>query len=372
MLNPECYNAEGLEEYNVRPLYCLKQTEVTYNYLLKMSPLPFVLSRATTVGAAKFSYHWIPDMQSEWSMLKASYTTILSFGLFGYSMIGTDICGFVKHEKVDSELCLRWHQISVFQTFSRNHHEPAWGKKNSQEPYAFEGVYKEGIIKSIRLKYRLLKWIYSLFFGKDFIKEDEKSVNKGIGMIMKPLSFVFYSDKNMPKYGSEVHETQNMFGDAVMIAPVFATGMKKQIIYFPEGYWVDLRDLRLIDSRGESREVECDIDKDIPYFLYEGNMLFYNEDNDALNAEELNNVYSVIFLLDERGLSSGGIMNIGSYKETDVYNKCIEGNCYIDFEASIKKENNRRVLRFRFNHRNDKESEINDYISTLTSLGVDF
>ena len=42
---------------------------------------------------------------------------IIEYNIFGFSMIGADICGFFGKVK-DAEMCTRWLQLGAFYTFS--------------------------------------------------------------------------------------------------------------------------------------------------------------------------------------------------------------------------------------------------------------
>lgn len=73
-------------------------------------------------------------------------------------MTGADICGFAFN--TTSELCARWFQLGAFYPFSRNHNE---FNAVSQEPYVLGDDVLISARISLKTRYSLLKWYYSLF-----------------------------------------------------------------------------------------------------------------------------------------------------------------------------------------------------------------
>lgn len=55
----------------------------------------FILSRSTILGSAKYTQHWLGDNWSTFEYMKASVAGIFNFNLFGFSIVGADICGFL-------------------------------------------------------------------------------------------------------------------------------------------------------------------------------------------------------------------------------------------------------------------------------------
>ena len=63
--------------------------------------------------------HWTGDNFSSWEDLRTHVVHLLNVHLFGINQNGADICGFTG--PAGEELCKRWHQVGLFNTFTRNH-----------------------------------------------------------------------------------------------------------------------------------------------------------------------------------------------------------------------------------------------------------
>jgi alpha-glucosidase len=89
-----------------------------------------------------------------------SISSIFNFQIYGIPFVGADICGFGS--PTTEELCARWMQLGSFYPFARNHYSIGL---RSHEPYAWgqqSPVYTAALI-SLKLRYSLLKFYYSLF-----------------------------------------------------------------------------------------------------------------------------------------------------------------------------------------------------------------
>ena len=54
----------------------------------------YVLQLLYSTGGGHYTAHWLGDNYSEWDNMKFSLIGILQFNLFGFPMVGSDICGF--------------------------------------------------------------------------------------------------------------------------------------------------------------------------------------------------------------------------------------------------------------------------------------
>jgi alpha-glucosidase len=115
--------------------------------------------------------------------------------------------------------------------FARNHNSLA---ARSQEPYAFNEEYVlEASLNSLRLRYSLLKYYYSVY-----------ATNSGVGTVFSPLFVYFPDDTTCLDI-----QTQAMIGPALLITPILTESkignFTKITPYFPEGVWFSIQNSSL-------------------------------------------------------------------------------------------------------------------------------
>ncbi|NGZ76039.1 glycoside hydrolase family 31 protein [Saccharibacillus alkalitolerans] len=180
---------------------------------------PFVITRAAYAGTQKYSTVWTGDNQSFWEHLRLSIPMTLNLGLSGFAFNGCDVGGF-SHD-CTPELLARWVQVGAFSPLFRNH--TAIGTRD-QEPWAYDEATLDAYRKAMKLRYRLLPYLY------DLMREAEQT---GLAPT-RPLVLEFPEDP-------AVHEIddQFLFGSRMLIAPVVEQGKRHRAVYLPEGKWYD-------------------------------------------------------------------------------------------------------------------------------------
>lgn len=181
---------------------------------------PFVISRAGCAGIQRHACVWTGDNSSWWEHLLMAMPMCLNMGMSGVAFVGTDVGGFLYDS--DPELVARWTQLGAFTPLFRNH--AAIGTR-PQEPFALGEPYESICRKYIKLRYRLLPYIYTLIRGS--------SVD-GVPA-MRPMALEFPRDEK-----SHTLFDQFMLGPAILVAPVYQPGMDCRRVYLPEGTWFDL------------------------------------------------------------------------------------------------------------------------------------
>ncbi|MDC0740650.1 glycoside hydrolase family 31 protein [Polyangium mundeleinium] len=179
----------------------------------------FVLSRAGSAGIQRYAAQWLGDNCSNWEHLQMSVPMALAMGISGQPFIGADIPGFVSTPS--PELAARWVQCGALMPFCRYHNH--WGEPD-QYPWSF-GPEVEAICRdAIRLRYRLLPYLYSAFF----------QASESGDPIARPLVYDFQQDPH-------ARETADAYllGEALLVAPVCTPGCTERRVYLPAGTWVD-------------------------------------------------------------------------------------------------------------------------------------
>lgn len=181
---------------------------------------PFVLTRAGFSGVQRYSALWTGDNVADDDHMLLGVRLVNSLGLSGVAFSGYDVGGFV--DDGDGKLFARWAQLGAFSPFFRGH---SMINSKDAEPWSYGEEVEEISTNYIRLRYRLLPYLYAAFL---------KASNTGVP-IAKSLVFEYAHDD---KIYEEAFENQYQFGDALLVAPIKSD---RQFLktYLPEGDWYD-------------------------------------------------------------------------------------------------------------------------------------
>src|SRR5205085_11659797 len=92
------------------------------------------------------------------------------------------------------------------------------------EPWRFGKVYEDIIRKYLKLRYRLLPFLYTQL---------EEAHRTGLP-IFRPLVLNYQNDANVLSLDDEF-----MIGADLLVAPVMKPGLTSRLVYLPEGEWID-------------------------------------------------------------------------------------------------------------------------------------
>lgn len=140
---------------------------------------------------------------------------LLSISIAGVSFCGADVGGFFGNP--DTELLVRWYQLGALQPFFRAH---AHLDAKRREPWLFGEPYTSLMRDAIRMRYRLLPYLYTLFF--------ESHIHGW--PVMRPMMYSFPRDEAVFDM-----DDQYMLGDALLIKPAAEAGVESVSVYVPNG-----------------------------------------------------------------------------------------------------------------------------------------
>jgi alpha-glucosidase len=187
--------------------------------LLRLRPeqRPFIITRSGYAGVQRHALIWTGDNSSTWEHLALSLPQVQNLGLSGVGWAGVDIGGF--YGDATGELLARWTEFGIFQGFCRNHSEK---QTRHQEPWVFGEPYESVCRAMLKLRQRLLPYLYTLF--------DE--CHRTGAPILRPLFWAYPEDTSTYTVDDEA-----LCGDALLIAPILRPGREHRHVYIPAGSW---------------------------------------------------------------------------------------------------------------------------------------
>ena len=184
---------------------------------LRPDERPFVITRAGYAGLQRHALQWTGDNSSWWEHLWMSMPQLQNLALSGVAWAGVDVGGFWGD--TTGELLARWTEFGVFQPFCRNH--TAIGTRR-QEPWAFGEPYESICRNMIKLRQRLLPYLYTLF----------EECHRTGAPILRPLLFEYPEDET-----TYTADDEFLLGGAVLVAPLTRPGIEYRHVYLPQGTW---------------------------------------------------------------------------------------------------------------------------------------
>ncbi|GAA5803029.1 hypothetical protein HPULCUR_008504 [Helicostylum pulchrum] len=213
---------------------------------------PFVLSRGYYAGTQRVGPIWTGDNIANWESLKYTNPMILSNSMAGIPFSGADVPGFF--ENPTPELLSRWYQAATYQPFFRGH---AHIDTKRREPYLSTEPYKSITRDTLRERYALLSFWYTLFF---------EAYKQGTPM-MRPMMMEFPNDENV-----FTMDDQFMVGSAILVKPITSEGSTSTQVYFAgEQPWYHTKTLVAENKQG-LHTVEAPLDT-IPAYYQGGNII---------------------------------------------------------------------------------------------------
>ena len=245
--------------------YALVNAQAIYEGQRSVDPNKrvFLLTRNGFSGLQRYSTaSWSGDIGTSWTDMRMQMAAGLNYSMSGIPFWGMDIGGFSVMSKFYDpanadewqELQTRWHQFGTFVPLFRTHGQ--WPRRELWNIAPEGSPAYESILWYMRLRYRLMPYLYSLAGAVHF---DDATLMRGLPMD--------YPDDPEVRDLSD----QWMLGPALMACPVYEYGARERSVYFPEGGWYDFYTGQYIEG-GQRLTVPAPYER-MPLYVRAGSIL---------------------------------------------------------------------------------------------------
>ena len=232
-----------------------------------------ILSRYAGIGSHRYPIGFSGDTYSTWESLKFQPYFTANATNVGYGWWSHDIGGHM-HGFRDEELMIRWIQFGVFSPIMRLH--CSCNPLNSKEPWAFHKETERVINKYLRLRHRLIPYIYTM-------------MHKATTEFMPLIRPIYY---NYPEECSAYNvPNEYFFGTEMIVAPITEHTDKTSCFaetkaWLPEGIWFDFFNGRQYKGGKNFNIYRCA--EDYPVFVKAGGIIPLSTDFE--NLENINDI----------------------------------------------------------------------------------
>jgi alpha-glucosidase len=215
---------------------------------------PFLLARSAYTGSSRFTALWTGDNCSSWHHLRTSIHCSMNLALSGIPFNGPDVPGFGSH--ADKELAIAWYKAGCLFPFMRNHANAGTAR---QEPWVFGPEALQTIRHHVRLRYKLLPYMYQLWDAQE---------QQGTA-VMRPL---FHDYVNTETIELDRVDDQFLIGPAVLQAPIVQQGQQQRTVTLPgQCRWMDVNTGEFL-AGGRNIHVTSNAES-TPIYLREGSLV---------------------------------------------------------------------------------------------------
>jgi alpha-glucosidase (family GH31 glycosyl hydrolase) len=213
-------------------------------YILNRTVFPGVQAFATGVNQG--------DYWSSWRLMRIQTVWLLQMQMSGVMFPESDIGGHWPTGELTDELFIRWAFLGLFSPLMRSHGHN-W---RVRLPWGFGPENEARYVPLIRLRSVLFPYNYTAL---------RQAHETGLPM-MRAMALAYPSDHEARRLYD-----QYMWGDHLLVAPVYEKGATRRNVYLPDGRWVHW--WTLTAHAGRSRiDVEAPMARD-PLFVRTGTVI---------------------------------------------------------------------------------------------------
>uniref|UniRef100_A0A7C3IHN3 Alpha-glucosidase n=1 Tax=Gracilinema caldarium TaxID=215591 RepID=A0A7C3IHN3_9SPIR len=258
--------------------YALGMAMATRQGLEQVRPRerPFIISRSSYLGMAKYSGMWTGDNVSNKTHLAKSLPFSLNLSVSGMPFNGPDVPGFAGD--ADARLMECWYKAGFLFPFLRNH---SVAGSQDQEPWTRGPATEKVVAEYIRSRYKLLPYIYQLWIAQEERGEP----------VLRPLWY------HWPEADWTCHcDDEYTLGEALLHAPVLDPGKTKREVQLPAGTWFDWNRGRFLS--GDRKLTVKTSRLETPLYLKSGSVIPFLPGIRTTNEKDLRRV-DFLFIVSE-------------------------------------------------------------------------
>jgi alpha-D-xyloside xylohydrolase len=211
----DAVSASGLTGAELHNVYSLLYNDAVTQVTREVHGHDMVWARSTFLGGQRHSAQWSGDANASYASMASTLRGGLSHGLSGVPFWSHDAGGFNGTPSPD--LYVRWAQFGAFSPLVRFH------GTTSREPWQFPAGAASAAIEAIRLRYRLMPYLYTAAV---------RAARTGAPM-MRALLVDSPDDP-----GAWLADLEYLLGPDLLVAPMTNPDGERHV-YLPDGRWVD-------------------------------------------------------------------------------------------------------------------------------------
>ncbi|MBT4757385.1 MAG: hypothetical protein HOO08_03220 [Opitutae bacterium] len=290
--------------------YALGMQDATYSGLQKAigDKRPFIISRSGFTTSQRYSAIWTGDNWSNYFHLREGIAMSLNLSLSGIPFNGPDVPGFAG--EATPELAVDWHKAGFLFPFFRNH---SANMSPKQEPWQFADPYRSVMIHFIRLRYKLMPYLYNLFVEHTQTGDP----------YLRPLFYEFSDERDaVSRIGD-----QFLVGASILQAPIVHEGKSTREIYLPTCDWFDTS-TGIWSDGGKSHAFETSLNN-TPLYMKEGALIPMLPGERRTQEKDLAEIELHCFLR----LSTQGRHHYSYHYDDGITQGAVKSQ--VDFEAEV-------------------------------------